>query len=72
MTKSLTTRSVFDILKPALLTLAEHNLPLRDLSQMFNRGYVEAALSLTDGNKCRAANLIRTHRNTIMRWSKLP
>lgn len=58
--------------RPALRSMAESGVPLRESLDLFATAYVRAALELTKGNQVQAGKLIQTHRNTIRRWLKRP
>ena len=54
-------------LRIGIRQLVEHGVPMRHALTEFQRQYIEIALEQTGGNRCAAARLIDSHRNTVGR-----
>jgi hypothetical protein len=56
--------------KDVLYMLAQAGTPQEDVVRLVRRDYQRAALYLCRGNRCKAAELIHTHRNNIYMHQK--
>lgn len=58
------------LLKQAITEMVVAGVPLAEAVRQFRQQYVETALTLSKNNRCAAARLIRSHRNTVGRELK--
>lgn len=60
-------RSNIEMLRAGIDELVDSQMPLAEFVESARLLFVSAAINHEQGNYCRAARLIRTHRNTVMR-----